>query len=621
MSRWALVAVFGIALVFLQGCGSSNSTPTPPPTPPPPTPQVTITAPADGTTVTSLPTTIVVGFSNGADPTTMKALLDGVDISSQFAAADSTGTRQVKVDRPTLNLGKNQIQIYAGSASAVASFIVALGSDPGSTQSASLPLLLPFQTRYVTGDGTQATDYNIALYNPSDPAKPNLISASTPSDGSNTGFQIVFLLRSDLSVISNITLPNPNNFVDGQFVNTPLYKALTTTPSGCGTVGCLLVPQLWLDDLSQLSFNSTTLPSSDQADFDAMKSQLTTEFQYVAAVRQLQANIRDMYNAQQSNVGLELQQAQDEVTASAQVALNTPASSASWLGILGDVFGVIGAVGGFAATPEDPEIGPAIATAAALGTLATQIASDETNTAGGTSLKAEEAINTTAGQMAGKAADEYARTLAQLGNQFDRIATDWGRLKTMGAPLLANQLPWDSNASGLLLRSYNRVILREFYTKLLQSVAQVNYYPYTSDFATSTDTFNSAVNVSSLCLYRTGGFGVDPYWNIPTVPVLFYPSGQANPDNSTNDPYNKNYPRGYGWATWGLVFNPHSSDKCPMSHTQPDTTQFGLFTPLDPNNPNSLGAYRLWWFTRNNYKTNQYPEVLPCYDGSGICNE
>lgn len=56
-----------------------------------------------------------------------------------------------------------------------------------------------------------------------------------------------------------------------------------------------------------------------------------------------------------------------------------------------------------------------------------------------------------------------------------------------------------------------------------------------------------------------------------------------------------------------------------MSRTQPDTTQFGLFQPLDPNNSNSLGAYRLWFYTREGYKINQYNDVRPCYDGSGLC--
>ena len=121
----------------------------------------------------------------------------------------------MKVDRPALNLGKNQIQVYAGTVSAGASFTVAL-SGLGAT-SASLPLLVPIQTRVLTGDGTHATDYNIALYtDPNNPTTPTLIPASTPSDGSNTGFQIVYLSRTSLSVVSNVTLPNPASS-DGAF--------------------------------------------------------------------------------------------------------------------------------------------------------------------------------------------------------------------------------------------------------------------------------------------------------------------------------------------------------------------------------------------------------------------
>ena len=1009
MRRWLLLVVLAAALAFLQACGSSTSSPTPPPTPPP-TPKVTIASPADGSNVTSLPMTIAVAFSNGADPTSMKALLDGVDISAQFSAADSSGTRQVKVDRPALNLGKNQIQVYAGTASAGASFTVAL-SGLGAT-SASLPLLVPIQTRVLTGDGTHATDYNIALYtDPSNPTTPTLIPASTPSDGSNTGFQIVYVSRTDLSLVSNVTLPNPDLFGNGFNQSSALYNALTSTPSGCGTAGCLLIiqslgtigyapcynafsnappdcntfyqvftglggsnrvayangtnnqvaysfigntspqgpianpvsagayferltcsatslsfgtcdtlggapvtlagtapanatpaqignisgalvrdnflnytyvqtapavafssgidtqnvsqpnmshrftingtdywsgfalgqvggihvvildrttlamtqnqwwqaqsdasevtavsnflanygsqnnlifmaffgdthydtsstavamanrliwynmsenailqlggtqqvfylmnnqehappqqlddytlvgayldevntglqtqtyaemssiisreteatpqpslmegflhmdhqgyyspgshthqfgmaipavadavnasrltptpwplptqgspaaytwisqqlccgdirsayvnqnvlPLLWLDELSGLSYNSIPSPGFSQTDFDAMKVQLTTEFQYVAAVRQLQANIRQMYNDQQSNVGLELQQAQDEVTANAQIALNTPSSSASWLGILGDVFGVVGAVAGFIlmvrnilrlAPPSPP---PHLWAHWPLKSPPPKptcrrhfVASRGKHPLPLARWPVRRLTNT-------------PRTLIQLGNQFDRVVTDWGRLKTVGAPLLANQLPWDSNASGSLLRSYNRVILREFYTKLLQSVAQVEHYPYTSDHAFSTDTFKPGNSVQAYCSYSTGNYNVDPYWSSATVPVLFYPSGVANTDNNPNDGDGTNYPYDYAWATWGLVFNQHSSDRCPMSHAQPNTTQFGLFAPLDPNDPNSLGAYRLWFFTRKGYATNTYTDVQPCYDGSGVC--
>ena len=162
---------------LLQACGSSGSNPPPPLQ----QPRISITSPTDGSTVTTLPTTIQVSFTNGADPTAMKALLDGVDISSQFGAADSTGVRSVQVDRPALNLGKNQIQVVDGTLQASAAFTVSF-SGLGSGQSASLPLLVPFQTRYVTGDGSAATDYNIALYeDPNNPNTPTLFQAQTPA--------------------------------------------------------------------------------------------------------------------------------------------------------------------------------------------------------------------------------------------------------------------------------------------------------------------------------------------------------------------------------------------------------------------------------------------------------
>lgn len=129
------------------------------------------------------------------------------------------------------------------------------------------------------------------------------------------------------------------------------------------------------------------------------------------------------------------------------------------------------------------------------------------------------------------------------------MATDWGRLKTLGAPLLSNQLPWDANASGLLLQTYNRVILRQFYARLLPAVAQVNYYPYTSDQAWADDTFAG----DYVCFYETGSNPVDPYWQDSGVPVLLYPT--LVPNNDPNDGRDQNYPFEYQWATWGMLFN------------------------------------------------------------------
>src|SRR5450755_2483205 len=249
MQRTFLYLLLMGACALLQACGSSNSTPAPPPTPP--QPQITIAAPVDGSTVTSLPTTLTVSFSNGADPTTMKAQLDGVDITAQFATADSTGSRHVQVDRPLLNLGKNQIQVFAGALRASASFTVAL-SGPGSTANASLPLLVPIQTRYMTGDGSHNSDYNIALFADSNhPSTPTTLFPAPNATGqqpSIQGLQVVFLRRSDLALIANVLLPNAVPLFDGGYPNSDLYTTLgygnqQAPPAGCGTVGCLVIIQ------------------------------------------------------------------------------------------------------------------------------------------------------------------------------------------------------------------------------------------------------------------------------------------------------------------------------------------------------------------------------------------
>ncbi len=1000
MNRLWLYVLVASSCALLQACGSGSSNPTPPVQ----QPQISIKSPTDGSTVTTLPTTIQVSFTDGADPTAMKALLDGVDITAQFAGADSSGTRSMQVDRPALNLGKNQIQVIDGTLQASASFTVSFGGL-GSGQSASLPLLVPIQTRYVTGDGSVATDYNIALYeDPNNPNTPTLFPAQTPSDGSNTGFQIVYLLRSNLSLVQNSTVPNQNP--SGQFYANPLYVTLTNVPTGCGSGGCLVIvqslgelgytpcanyngnnntfidclgfqelfqrmggsarwlfangtnqqiaysfvgntnpggpnyssntpgtfferltcsgsntnnnnpcdylgspntsgtapgnatpsqignmagvlirdnfnnftyaqnappvsfssgldnanvshnftingvtiwsdffgtgnggfhvvvldrttlnmvaqasfkhdpagnsdlpslqnfvnqyntygnlillaafanttyttntanraawysvahnsipqlggteqvfylmnnqehcssqppppcqmddytlvggftdqlntrvaqtglenevsaemssviareteatpldstiqgflemdhegyysakqfghatglsgdvglsnpinaellsaslrnptpwpyasdpgkqaaytwisqqlccndvrsayvnlnidPSIWLAQLQQLTFDPTKIPASDQADFDTMKQQLTTEFQYVKLVRLFQGNLLGLYQDQQANLSLLLQQATNDVLSDLQIQLTQTVPSQSWSTTLEQVFGVASALAGF--IPEASTVTAGVQTALALGTAAMNEAAAYTNSAGGQALKAQENEEVQASDLAGNAADEFASTLVTLGNEFDRIVSDWGRLKTVGGPLLNDQVPWDSNAAGLLLRSYDRLVRRDLYTKLIMANAQVAYFPYISD-----ESYNHNSYGSYDCTWSQDN--IDPYWQLATQPFLFYPSGAANTDNLPNNRC-CNYPHDYDWAMWALVFPQNLEHECPVYQTQPST--FGLFQPLDPNNQDALGAYRLWFFTREGYMINQNNSQQPCYDGSG----
>ncbi len=1000
MRRVLACVPLALLCALLQACGSGGSNSTPPSQP-----QISIVAPADGTVLMTLPATVKVSFSNGADPGAMKALLDGVDISAQFAAADSSGMRQVQIDRPAVNLGKNQLQVSSGSTVTQSSFVVALsnGGNSGIGASATLPLLIPIQSRVLTGPGNNAVDYNFALYeDPNNPTNPTYVRAP---EGAIAGFQVAYLSRADLSVVSNQTVPNPDPGADDYFGASALSQALGSVPAGCGTAGCLLLvqslqtigytpcsypypvrendcqtwttlfsslggsgrvgyanetsqqvaysfvgntslapllpgtnferltcsassgceqnaapssdstapsdatlaqignfsgvlvrdnfnnytyaqnappvsfssgvdttnvshrftingvdyysgfarngkggqlggfhvvildrttlalkqnqwwqatvdqtaiqavhnflaqpsnmtygslvffaafgntsysgqtarndwydfstllpilggtqqvfflannpqnpqppnvafiddytlvggpidwnhaittglesevgaelssvisretelyplssdmegflemdhegyydakvyghnvglssvataemlsaslrnptpwpfpgpdtaksqaaytwisqqlccddvrsayvnqnvdPSIWLSQLQQLSFNANVLPGSDQADFDAMKAQLATEFQYVRLVRLFQGNVRNLFQDQQANIALLLQQAQDDVLANlTQVQLTDMVPAHSLSGTLEDLFSVAAGLAGF--IPGGGAITAGVKTALALGTVAVKDSASTTNSPTGQALRTQENVEIAAGNLAGQAADEFAQTLVSLGDQFDRIVIDWGRLKTLGGPLLANQVPWDSNVTGYLLRSFDTLTRRDMYTKLIGSpnVAEVEYYSYVTDQAYIGDTFSNTSN--DVCTWSEGN-NIDPYYQLANRPVLFYPSGAPNTD--TEDTRGQQgsgssvhfYPFDYQWAVWALVLDSEGGHECAVQHGQPDATVYGLFKPLDPNDTSALGAYRLWFFTRRGLPSfANGSQQTPCYDGS-----
>jgi hypothetical protein len=232
------------------------------------------------------------------------------------------------------------------------------------------------------------------------------------------------------------------------------------------------VPDAWLAQMQSLTYVQTT--AFTEQDLAAVKQQLTLEFKYLSALRQFQSNVTSLYADQQANVGLILQQAQDAVEGAVPIPPDSSSSSASWTGILNDVFNVMGPVGGLLplADPETEGISGGLYVALGVGSTLLDVASDEANDASGNSLAQQEAVETSASNLAQKAASEYAQNLIALGAQFDRVATDWGRLKTIGSPLINNQIPWDARATGMLLQSFDLSSRREYFTKLLAA----NYY-------------------------------------------------------------------------------------------------------------------------------------------------
>ena len=957
-----------------------------------------ILAPADGATLRQGPVDIAVRIGAGLDPASMRVLLDGVDISPRFQAADADGVRRARVDRPLLNLGKNQLRASAGTRQALASFLFAL-DGAGDPAAAALPLLVPIRTRVVSGDGSAAGNYAIALY--ADPANPDTatttISAPTPPDGSNTGFQIVYLRRSDLKALSNVSVPNPV-VPNGPFLLSPLATQLQSPPADCGTAGCIVIvqslgsmgytpcfadalstdcqawsvlfqalggssrnayangasnkvaysfignsvaagalasplpagthferltcsgsnygsgpvcdalgfpntsfsapanatasqigamagvlvrdnynsftyaqnappvyfktftdksvmqhtvtidgtgytstlptgapggyhlvilnrndlslvqnqtfaargdgsaadalfsaitgyqeypylffvsafgdtryagsgaarasiyrasrlmaqlggtqqvfyllnnpeitpappsddytlvgfyvdgarlvatglegqvgaesssviskateryplasdmegllrldrqgyyspgpaghnlglgsrltaevlsasllaptawpypgpdaaksqaayqwisqtlccsdirgayvnlnadPRLWLADLRTLSYDANVVPDSSAADFAAMVEQLETEFRYLTLVRVFQGNLDRLYLNQQANVSLLLQQAFDRITANMDQLLSMQARPAGWTAIVKDAFGILGVGSGLLAlTGAAPETGApvfalGIRMALSVGTMLADQVAAHTNSPAGTPLRAQEQTLVAASTLAGKAADDYAAMLISLGNEFDRIVSDWGRLKTLGAPLLADQVPWDGNAAGILLQVYDRLMRREFATQLLRPTTAVIQFPYVSD--THQVSNSSYDRGGSFCPWSSTVNGTNP------LPVLFYPSGAPNTD-STPGGHGNQYPYDFQWAIWTLVLAKDKGADCPPNNVPspyPDT--LGLFTPLDPANPAALGQYPLWFYLRQQFDTVVNNSNTPCYDGS-----
>lgn len=155
-----------------------------------------------------------------------------------------------------------------------------------------------------------------------------------------------------------------------------------------------------------------------------------------------------------------------------------------------------------------------------------------------------------------------------------------------------------------------KLVRRDLYTKLIMANAQVIQYPYTSDEAFTTDTSYDGGNKE--CGWD--GQNLSNYWQIPDNPLLFYPSGQPNTDHTPGNNRCCNYSNDFDWGIWALVFTANNTNDCAIDNPQPST--FGLFQPLDPNNSDALGAYRLWFFTREGYVVNVNSNTVPCYDAS-----
>jgi hypothetical protein len=392
----------------------------------------------------------------------------------------------------------------------------------------------------------------------------------------------------------NWPLNGPTDTPQSQNAYTWVSEQLCCQDIRAAYVNLNAVPDTWLAEMQSLSYDPSKYGPVQNgfaaSDLAAVEAQLTLEFQYLAAVRQFQTNVTSLYADQQANIGLILQQAQDAVEGSVSIPSNTSGSS-SWTGILSDVFNIMGPVGGLLPLADEATggISGGIYVALGVGSTLLNVASDEANDASGNPLAQQEAIETTASNLAQKAADEYAQNLIALGGQFDRIVTDWGRLKTVGSPLTNNQIPWDARATGILLQSFDLASRRKYFPQLLGANYYIDQEVYGSPDANYHDAYYEDCDWYDIMNQADSSNQGGSYG--------FFPGARINGPLSTPAAGQSNlYPDNTWWDPWFVVQDSGQAG-CPQGELLPPGS-FGLFDPVNPSNTSSLGIYKPWFYVR-----------------------
>jgi hypothetical protein len=353
-------------------------------------------------------------------------------------------------------------------------------------------------------------------------------------------------------------------------------------------------PENWLTQVYQLTYPSSQVGFT-QADFNDVQTQLEIEFNYVSLVRNLQNNILNLYQSQQSNVALILQQAEDEVQSDIFKDTPPPVTPAAWSTFTTDVFPTLTNLAGFI-----PEGGTAIQTALGIGTLVVDSSVERSNDPNGNSqlMQALSAQDIAASQVAQYAVDQYTDSLITMGNDFNRILCDWGRLKTVGGPIASGQLQWDNAAQGYFLRAFNLTARRQYYPALIKVnssffVNHISYGDYQYFGSDNRNIYNGDEGCTQSDFHQgqdNGGF----YEGGDFRGTAWYPGViQSRSGDGAN-------PGAYWWDIWALGLSPETNDHCPDPHggygNLPNT--FGMFDKIDQNSTTGLGIWKAKFFNR-----------------------
>jgi hypothetical protein len=368
-------------------------------------------------------------------------------------------------------------------------------------------------------------------------------------------------------------------------------------------------PTAWMGQLEQLSYN--TIVANDPSfgknvtsdEYEQVTSQLTKEFGYVADARNLNTNILSLYQSEQSNVGLILTQANDDILSQLDLSSTPPPSGpTAWSILTSDVFPMISTLAELAGPEGDIGTNYTIAgvdNAVGIGTLIIDNATDHSNNSGGASqlMQSLSNENLAAANLAQHEADQYVDSVATLANDFKRVVSNWNSLKAIGGPIDNGQLVWDPSATSVFLRAFDLTTRRKFFPLLMNNSGNYwvthilyvddHYYASDGDFVwghnekCETPDFSN----SQFYSYTNGyeGFKGTAWW----PGVLQSSSGSGN------------YPTQY-WRDIWVLGGSNTDERCPNPNvlgSLPST--FGMFDPIsmDSNfNTNGLGLWKPYVF-------------------------
>ena len=361
-------------------------------------------------------------------------------------------------------------------------------------------------------------------------------------------------------------------------------------------------PNSWQGLLAQLTPPSDGGDGFSNADFAQVRGQLSLEFQYLAALRAYQANLQGLLQAEQSNVGIILQQVLDSIDGTIPVQQRGSSTSygiESWRSDVMDGLNILAALSAFVPVGDAESV---TNTVVALADFGIDASAKHTVDAKGRTLEELTHVLYSTSEIAQRKTEEFAEILTTNGNDFARISLDWGRLQKVGIPLINNQNVWAASADGALLKAFDTSTARALYLAIMPSAFSINQYQFASPGVHSQG-FLQPQMYSGQCAYYSfmngmaSNFGYQSYAYWPGAPI----DGLGTPIEGAVNTADFDV----WWDVWTINFNNASNGSnitCPNSQYQPEQSFFsdsGIVDRLDPTDPSRLGIYKPWLFQRS----------------------